>query len=729
MTSGESESKAADAWLSAELNRIWLLAERTLRSLQADQLKPQGPHSSMAEIESILTARRVARLGAKAAPEDEAALNKAIAAIDATLPELRKAAPLGRIISNLGLRPLEVETLVTAMAPHIDSVLADVFNVVKSPAGGRKGVDLSLVAQLFRLKRADRVALLDAVDPDRPLLRWRVLQAGPVDSLESFGSVTHRIIKPTFDLLSALCGRGQLAPELSRCAELIRAEPTLDDLRLDPKAREEALAMCTAARNASKSKTASEPLWIVLWGPDGVGKKTLAARLAAFGGQALVALNPSVIDRPTLDELMPRVLREALIHGAMLYIGPVPAELLEKGARELTRRLKDYPEPLILGVPEATPPRIAGERPLWELQVRIPLEPTRLQIWNDCLPEPLRGPDLQLPILARAFNLTPGEIIRSCSEVRTLIKREGDRKATHQDVRNGIERRLRSDLGDLARRVEVTVKWEDLVLSQQDLDRVREFISRKKYFHRVYNDWGYGRRLGYGRGVIGLVSGPPGTGKTMLAGLIAKALDLDLYQVDLAQVVWKWVGETEKQLGKVFDQAERAHAVLMFDEADSLFSKRTEVKSSNDRYANLAVNYLLQRLEQYTGVAILTTNRPASLDEALQRRLTLHLHLEIPEAPERERLWRSFIPTEAPMGAEIDFFQLAKHFELSGGYIKNAAVRAAFMAAANESSIGMELLQLASSLELEDMGRVIRRGNEEAARGDFSGEQYNFTDT
>src|SRR5262249_5978508 len=151
---------------------------------------------------------------------------------------------------------------------------------------------------------------------------------------------------------------------------------------------------------------------------------------------------------------------------------------------------------------------------------------------------------------------------------------------------------------------------------------------------------------------------------TMMAGLIAKSLDLDVYQVDLAQIVSKWVGETEKQLAKVFDAAERAHAVLLFDEADSLFAKRTEVKSSNDRYGNLAVHYLLQRREQYTGVAILTTNKDAALDEALQRRLSLHLHMDIPQPDERERLWLSFMPAKAPVESNINFRELAEEYEL-----------------------------------------------------------------
>jgi SpoVK/Ycf46/Vps4 family AAA+-type ATPase len=270
-----------------------------------------------------------------------------------------------------------------------------------------------------------------------------------------------------------------------------------------------------------------------------------------------------------------------------------------------------------------------------------------------------------------------------------------------------VTRRLRNDLGEMAQPITVTTTWADLVLPQEDMDRIQEFIARRKYADKVYNEWGYGQRIGYGKGLIALFSGPPGTGKTMLAGLIAQALDLDLFQVDLANVVSKWVGETEKQLAKVFDQAERAHAVLLFDEADSLFAKRTEVKSSNDRYGNMATNYLLQRLEQYTGVAVLTTNKDASLDEALQRRLTLHLYLDIPDTDERERLWRSFMPERAPVSRDVDLRTLALEFELSGGYIKNAAVRAAFLAASHDAPISMELLRLASALEMEDMGRVV----------------------
>ncbi|MCA9680515.1 MAG: ATP-binding protein [Kofleriaceae bacterium] len=712
------EKEVADRWLAAELNRIWLVAERTLRAFQKAQIRPQPGHPSIAEVEGILAARRAARLGpGHTETEDEAALTKAIDDAESKLVALRKAAPIGRVIANMQLRPLEIETLVTVLAPHLDAPLSDIFAVVRGPGAGRRGVDLALVAQLFRLKRTDRVALLDAVDPDRPLLRWRLLHALPAESMEAFGSVNHRALRPTFDLLSALCGRADLAPELTRFTSLIRAEARLDDLLYESTMEAEVTALCEAARADATSSPAAVP-WIIIWGPAAVGKRTLAARVAAYSGRPLIAFNPTVLDKGTFDDMFARVQRDALMRGATLYVGPLVPELTANGARELTKRLIGFNAPLIIGVEGFEAPRIVSEQPIRELHLRLPPEPIRAKLWNEAIPEDVRGPDLQLGSMARAFNLAPGEIVSAGIEARA-IARQNSRKITHADVRGSVERRLRNDLGELARRITSVPKWSDLVLPREDMERIHEFISRKKYFDTVYNEWGFAARIGYGKGLIALFSGPPGTGKTMLAGLIGQALDLDLYQVDLAQVVSKWVGETEKQLGKVFDQAERAHAVLLFDEADSLFSKRTEVKTSNDRYANMAVNYLLQRLEQYTGVAVLTTNKDAALDEALQRRLTLHLHLEIPEVPERERLWKSFLPERAPIEADIDYSVLAKEFELSGGYIKNAAVRAAFLAAAHNAPIGMELLRLASALELEDMGRVVmQRGSRPGADGD-----------
>lgn len=722
----------ADHWLAAELNRIWLVAERALRALQKAQIRPQPGHPSIAEVEGILAARRVARLGPKAGtkPEEADALEKAIKAAEAELGPARSAAPIAKLIANLGLRPLEVETLVSTMAPHVDAPLSQLFTVLRGPGNQRHGVDLALLAQMFRLRRADRLAMLDAVDPDRPLLRWGLIQVISAESVQSFGSMTHRAIRPTFQLVSMLCRAGQLDPALTRCTSIVQAEPTLDDLLFDDAMRAKVVSICESAAEAAKSreKTSAYPR-LLLWGAGGAGKKTIAAKVAAYAGKPLITFDTTALDAGTFVEVFQRVQCAALVRDAVLFVGPLIDQLQKDGARELTRRLVGYNGMVAIGVDTLQPPMVIADHPIQEIHVEIPSEQTRLRLWETSLPEQTRDESVRLPPLATGFKLTPGEITSIAQESLAIAKGEKGRRVTHAVLRTGVERRMRNNLSEMARRLTITVKWEDLVLPAQDMARVQEFISRKKNKETVYERWGFGPRVGYGKGLIALFSGPPGTGKTMLAQLIAKALDLDLYQVDLAQVLSKWVGETEKQLAKVFDQAERAHAVLLFDEADSLFAKRTEVRTSNDRYANLVVNYLLQRLEQYDGVAVLTTNKEAQLDEALQRRLTMHLHLEIPDIPERERLWRTFLPPEAPIEEHIDLSQLAQGFELSGGYIKNAAVRAAFLAAARDVPIGISLLELASGLELEDMGRVVVREHditpEDIAPPDVS---FDFTD-
>src|SRR5439155_4547626 len=207
---------------------------------------------------------------------------------------------------------------------------------------------------------------------------------------------------------------------------------------------------------------------------------------------------------------------------------------------------------------------------------------------------------------------------------------------------------------------------DDLVLPAEQLDAIHELCARIRQRRTVYEDWGFAGKVGKGHGTTALFSGPPGTGKTMVAGLVARELGLELYQVDLAQITSKFIGETEKRLAQLFDAAEAAHAILLFDEADALFGKRTTVTSSNDRYANLETNYLLQRLETFTGICLLTSNHESQLDPAFQRRLALHVRFELPDEAERARLWRAMLPAAAPLAPAVDFRELARRFALAG---------------------------------------------------------------
>jgi len=307
--------------------------------------------------------------------------------------------------------------------------------------------------------------------------------------------------------------------------------------------------------------------------------------------------------------------------------------------------------------------------------------------------------------VVQLYALTPGSIGRAAANARLMSR---GRMPTAFEIRAGVQAEIQERFGGLASRVPTTQRWDDLVLPQDTLDDVRAFASRAEHASIVYENWGFRRKLQKGLGLAALFSGPPGTGKTMVAGLIAQSLGLEMYMVDLSQVVSKWVGETEKQLGKIFDAAQMGNVVLLFDEADALFAKRTEVKSSNDRYANLEVNYLLTRLESFGGVAILTTNLEASVDPAFKRRLAAEVRFYAPEQPERERLWSTIIPKEAPVEGTLNFGRLADRYkELAGGHIRNAVLRAAFLAAMEKGAITQLVLERAAASEYRAMGKVM----------------------
>ena len=222
--------------------------------------------------------------------------------------------------------------------------------------------------------------------------------------------------------------------------------------------------------------------------------------------------------------------------------------------------------------------------------------------------------------------------------------------------------------------------WDDIVLPEDSLAQLREIAQRVAGRERVLDEWGFGAKLSRGTGVNALFMGPSGTGKTMAAEILARELGLDLYRIDLAGVVSKWIGETEKNLDRIFAAAEGANAILLFDEADALFGKRSEVRDSHDRYANLEISYLLRKMEEFAGVALLATNLRANLDEAFVRRLAFTVHFPFPDAGSRERIWRGIWPAATPLAGDVDLGALAGRFKLSGGNIKNIALAAAFLA-------------------------------------------------
>jgi SpoVK/Ycf46/Vps4 family AAA+-type ATPase len=443
--------------------------------------------------------------------------------------------------------------------------------------------------------------------------------------------------------------------------------------------------------------------------------------LVADLGQALAT------DLPLSTTLL-LLCREATLQEANLHLTNSESLLTEepeRHRRQIALALDLVPHELLLTVgmesPWIAPPSFHCRRLTFDFP--IPAFAHRLRLWEELLEQTgcKRSSDVNITELASKFVLTGGEILAACREAR-------DRAALRGAAANGVsmmdlEAAARSQsnqaLRRLAQKVNPVCDWNDLVLPPRTMQQLREVCATEKYRHVVYHEWGFDRRLALGKGLNVLFCGPSGTGKTMAASILAKQLGLDLYKIDLSTVVSKYIGETEKQLSQIFREAQSSNAMLFFDEADALFGKRSEVKDAHDRYANVEVAYLLQKMEEYEGIVILATNFRKNMDDAFTRRMHHIVEFPFPDAEYRELIWRRLMPPDSPVAQDVDFGFLSRQFELSGGHICNVAVAAAFLAAGSGSPIRMEHFILATARELQKLGRL-------ASRADFR-EYYELT--
>ncbi|HEY5835146.1 MAG TPA: ATP-binding protein [Streptomyces sp.] len=397
--------------------------------------------------------------------------------------------------------------------------------------------------------------------------------------------------------------------------------------------------------------------------------------------------------------------REAALVGAGLVAAPVEA-LADRP--ELLRALASLPVPVLLAGKASWDPAWADRAPLLAQAERIGAD-ERSALWRAALirtaPSAADGLDGVRHDAAAAFLLTPEQVERAARTAHQQALLSGG-PLTDAHLLHGARAQNTSGLERLARRIEPGVGWPDLILPPAVLGRLHELAARARHRDRVLGDWNMRPGGGRGRGVMALFAGDSGTGKTMSAEVIAGELGLDLYTVDLATVVDKYVGETEKNLERIFTEAAGVNAVLLFDEADAVFGKRSEVKDAHDRYANVESAYLLQRMESFDGLAVLATNLRANLDEAFTRRLDLVVDFPLPEAPQREALWDRCLGPAVPRGSDLDLAFCARSFELAGGDIRSAAVTAAYLAADAGRPVSMADLVSAVAREYRKLGRL-----------------------
>ncbi len=436
---------------------------------------------------------------------------------------------------------------------------------------------------------------------------------------------------------------------------------------------------------------------VQLCGSDLASKRAIASAVcSAIGWNLHVMAGDAIpIAFGEITELMRLWEREAFLSNSALLLDCDQVESSD-GAREsaIARIIENYSQPLLITSRDRRHPR---QRPLITFEVEQPSSQEQRELWVNTLGSDATRLNGHIETLVSHFSLNAPAIRAACFQTQGINKIATDNgNEFGSQLWETCRIQARSHMEDLAQRIESGSQWDDLVLPDIQRDTLREIIAHVRQRAKVYENWGFGGKNGRGLGITALFAGASGTGKTMAADIIAQELHLDLYRIDLSSVISKYIGETEKNLRRVFDSAEAGGSILLFDEADALFGKRSEVKDSHDRHANIEVAYLLQRMEAYRGLAILTTNLKSALDQAFLRRIRFVIQFRFPDASQREKIWRRIFPKQTPTQG-LNYPTLAK-LNVAGGNIRNIALNAAFIAAdANESVMMKHILEAAKS--------------------------------
>jgi len=614
------------------------------------------------------------------------ALHEATELLDAARSALAgQRSPFDVLCADHGIGKTGALVLLFVVAPALWGEIARIFGIlVNDPA--RAACDPHLLVMLLG-DITSRRELARELDPDSPLVRQGILR------LEAgCGSFQGIAVDPC--VVKLLAG-SPVDADVEPGVTLVPATVPLRRFMTRAEVIDQALADLSVAP-AGLGR-------LVVRGGGGRGRRTLLATLAQLAGRTLAVIDGASLIREDRLGALPRMLQRAHLRGWLPCIDGLDLITSDDHPKRGAVRdaLRGHAGPLAMRLAwHVTPPLDPGY-----VQIDLPISSIgeRTEQWTQLAAA--AGLVIDEPQeLATRFTVGPGTIRKVVSAVA---------RAAPWDTDHAIDTELRQHLqialGTVATRVTRLARWSQMVLPAAIADSVAELIARVRHRRTVYDLWGFDAAMA-ARGIAVLLQGSPGTGKTLLASALASELGLDLYRVDLAGVMSKWIGETEQNLARVFDAAEQGQAIILFDEADALFGRRTEVRTSIDRYANLEVNYLLQRLDAFDGVAILTTNLGTAIDPAFQRRMTFRLTLPFPDAAARERLWRVHLPSTMPMAAGIDLGGLARRYEMSGGFIRNAALRAAFLAAQDQSSLTQLHLERAIRAEFRDGGKLEKSG-------------------
>jgi SpoVK/Ycf46/Vps4 family AAA+-type ATPase len=713
--------------LRDELHRLDLLlkahiAQRRSGPAQADFNALSGLLLSEEEIDLLVgnTPRDTAN-GNTAVALELQRLSTALAQLDqhinrkvALALEVGVFLALPQLMRHFRLAPFDVDALLICLAPEVDRKYETLYAYLHNDVT-RKLPSVDLVLQLLCASFEECLEARTRLLPEAPLFRHHFLTCAG-DRADD-GMLT-RPLRIDQRVLHYVLGVETMDAELTVFTAAVTPRVTLDALLLpdDLKTR---LGRVFQHWTRQWYENDMPGVWRFLFqGPTGVGKKHMAEALCAMQGLHLLVVDvPLMLVHDAADAgRVARLLREAQLRLAAVYLDH--AEILlgmsEKTVRARTaivQALAGFPGVVFFGSTQPWDELAYPDIPdLFRVVFPAPDFALRRRCWETFLrQEGLSvASDIDVGHLADTFDFTAETVRQAVAEAyRLAMLRDPEAPTiTAADLSQACRGQSGMHLGTLARKVTPLYTWEDIVLPPACLEQLREICAHARNRQQVFEQWGFNRKIALGKGLSVLFVGPSGTGKTMAADIIANDLGLELYKIDLSGVVSKYIGETEKNLSQVFDAAERSNVALFFDEADAIFGKRSDVKDAHDRYANIETNYLLQRLEEYAGLVMLASNLPRNIDNAFTRRLRFIVEFPVPDEAHCRRIWQQIFPSDLPRDTDIDFEFLSRKLKMTGGNIKNIALHAAFLAAAEGGVIGMVHIIRATRREFQKMGRL-----------------------
>jgi ATP-dependent 26S proteasome regulatory subunit len=687
-----------------QMVRRWQQAQKSQGAESAHLVQPH--YISDAEINALLKQPLGASWWHDTLPphssfaELQAAAAQRAQALSQTARQQGKMLRLEHLASAFRLSPFELDAFLVCLAPALDRRYERFYGYLQDDAT-RRWPSVNLILDLLCEPGPDRLLQLTRFTLDSPLLKFELLipvqEPGVVEP-----PVLNQALRPDRTIVNWLLGQYQ-AKMMDHAVLVWPGEDNLETDRL----------LAKAAWQGLQRQVEDKPIF-VFYGRDRYRQWATARYLAAQ------------LDRPFLmfdfaaalkTDLLPlhilRVaLRDARLTGAIPFLFGWDA-CLEDGAPppKLFSELCHYGDlAIVAGAQKWQPRGIDRDHHLVWLEFSLPDYEQRQALLQHFIAQPssvkTNIENSDIAAVASQFLFASGQIRDVVASARDLAIQR-DAFMNSQDLFVSARAHSNPRLSQMARKIEPRYQWQDIILPPEQITMLRELVEMVRGRPRVLREWGVGKKLVSSNGITALFAGSPGTGKTMAAEVIAGELQLDLYKLDLSTVVSKYIGETEKNLEKVFTEAETSNAILFFDEADAIFGKRSEVRDSRDRYANMEISYLLQRMEAYDGITILATNLRANIDEAFTRRLHFVIDFPVPEEKERLRMWRSLLPASLPTQPDLDLVLMARRFKLSGGNIRNIIVSAAYLAAADGGRITMTHLLHGTRREFQKMGRMI----------------------